>query len=802
MAYRINKVAVIGSGIMGGGIAALCASAGIPALLLDIVPMDLKESEKNDLNARNRIVKKGLDALVKSKPSLLMDSELDLNFISTGNIEDDLKKLSECDWIVEVVVENLKVKQDLFKKIEKVRKPGTIISTNTSGIPLNKISENFSKEMKQFFLGTHFFNPVRYMHLLEIIPGKETKKDLLQFMADFGDRVLGKGIVWAKDTPNFIGNRIGIQSIVWTMQKMIEMDISIPEVDAVFGSPMGRPNTAVFKTADLVGLDTFKHVADNCYELCPKDEMRSSLKLPDFVNKMVEKKLLGNKTKSGFYKKDLTPEWKELRKVINFKTGEYEDLKKAELPILEEIKKAGTLPEKIKILMSGKDKISTFAWEVLAGSLIYSANRIPEISDTVVEIDNAMKWGYNNELGPFETWDALGLKESVKRMEQEGKPVPKKISAMLKNGAKSFYKTVKGVRYYYDFKSGKYKDVKTGESMISLNSLKGNKKEVKSNSSCSLVDIGDGVFCVEFHTKMNALNQEIADFMLQANEYVAGNGIGIVIGNQSGGMPGAFSAGADLKYMLQLAKDKKWTEIDRFIGEGQKKILSAKYSTIPVVAAPYGLTLGGGSEVCLAADRIVAHADLFMGQVEIGAGLVPAGGGVTGLWRKYIENRPGQVQVTDYGAYFIPALMVLAQAKVSTSAADARKLGFLGPRDRIVFNRDNLIGEAKKEVLKMVEDGYRPPARTKIPVMGRDAMGMVYANMLNMRAGGFIPPHMEAISLKIAYILSGGDVPLGTLIEEEDMLRLERESFVDLIKTENSQKMMEHILKTGKPLFL
>jgi 3-hydroxyacyl-CoA dehydrogenase len=802
MNRRIEKMAVIGSGIMGGGIAALCAAAGIKTVLLDIVPFDLKDEEKNDPAARNRIVNAGLEGVIKSKPPLIMDKSHDLQFITTGNLDDDLKELADCDWIVEVVVENLKIKQELFKKIEKIRKPGSIISTNTSGLPLNLISEKFSKEMKEHFLGTHFFNPVRYMHLLEIIPGKETSKDIVKFMGMFGEKILGKGIVWAKDTPNFIGNRIGVQSMVYTMQVMMEMGISIPEVDAVFGSPMGRPKTAAFKTADLVGLDTFSHVADNCFELCPKDKMRDMLKLPQFVKDMVEKKWLGNKTNGGFYKKEITPEWKTLRKVIDYKTMEYVDLERPNIPVLNEAKKKEDLPEKMKTIVYGEDKISEFAWKVVAGSLLYSASMIPEISDTVVEIDNAMKWGYNWELGPFETWDAIGLKESVKKMEKDGMKIPANIKKMLENKVKSFYKITKGEKQYYDFKSNSYKNIETSEDIITLANLKAHKKTIFSNPSCSLIDIGDGVFNIEFHSKMNSLNQEIVEMIAKSLDYVADNGVGAVYGNQAPGMPGAFSAGADLNLVLAAAKAKKWTDIDAMIAEGQKLIPTAKYRPFPVVAAPYGLVLGGGCEICLGSDRIVAHHDLFMGLVEIGAGLLPGWGGVSGLWRKFIENRPGVVEISDYGAYYVPAMMNIAQAKVSSSAADARKNGFLGPKDRIVFNKDYLIGEAKKEVLRMVDDGYTPPARSKIPVMGREAMGMVYANMLNMREGGYVTPHMGEIALKIAYVMSGGDVSQGTLIDEEEMMRMERETFVELIKTENSQKMAEHIVTTGKPLFI
>ncbi len=802
MQRRIRKVAVIGSGIMGGGIAALLAGAGVEVLLLDIVPFDLTDEEKKNPKARNRMVEAGLNAAIKSKPPLFYDKKNDVPMISTGNLDDDFDKLAECDWIIEVVVENLKIKQQLFKRIEGVRKPGSIVSSNTSGIPLKDMSADLNQEMRQHFLGTHFFNPVRYMHLLELIPGEETLPEVLDFVSNYGEVMLGKGIVWAKDTPNFIGNRIGIHGIGKAMQIMLEDGLTIPEVDAIFGAPMGRPKTAIFKTSDLVGLDTMTHVSQNTYDLCVDDEERDAFIVPDFVKKMVENNQLGNKTKGGFYKKDLTPEWKVLRKVIDPKTGEYVELDRPTFPCLEAAKKADTTAEKIQTIVYGDDKGAKYAWKVAAAGFIYAANRIPEISDTIVEIDNAMKWGYNFEMGPFETWDAIGVEKSVAKMEADGMTVPEKVKKMLASGAKTFYKLEGTTRMFYDFASGSYKPIKTSEKAIVLDDLRANGKVVKSVPSCSLIDLGDGVYCVEFHSKMNALNGEMLDFMQEAGKYVEENGVGMVIGNQAGGMPGAFSAGGDLAYMLGLAKEGKFDEIDTFIKGVHEGIMGTKYSPYPVVAAPYGLALGGGCEICLSADRIVAHADLFMGLVEIGAGLVPGGGGMIHLWRNFIESKPGVGKITDLAGFFIQAFMSVAQAKVSSSAADARKNGFLRPTDRIVANRDNLIGEAKKEVLKMVDDGYAPPRKKKTEVFGREAIGMIWAEMLNMKSGGYITPHMEFIAKKIAICMAGGDVPKGTLVDEEYLMTLEREAFVELWKTENTQKMAENIMKTGKPLFL
>ena len=799
MIRKICRAAVIGSGVMGGGIAALLAGAGINTLLLDIVPFDLKDEEKDDPVARNRIVKTGLDTVLMSSPSLLMQKK-DIDRITIGNLEDDFDKISECDWIVEVVVENLKIKQDLFKRIEAVRKPEAIVSSNTSGLPLKAMSEGLSQDFKQHFLGTHFFNPVRYMHLLEIIAGEETRPDVLEFMTDFVERILGKGIVWAKDTPNFVGNRIGVQGIVKAMQLMLEDGLTIPEVDALFGTAMGRPRTAMFKTSDIVGLDTLGHVARNTYELVVDDDQRDSFVLPEFVERMIQNNLLGTKTKSGFYKTDLTPEWKKIRKVINPQTLEYAEYDPPDFPCLTEVNKAKALSEKMKAVFYGDDKGARFAWKVAANNLIYSASRIPEISDTIVEIDNAMKWGFNFEMGPFETWDAIGLEASVEKMEKEGFTVPEKVKKMIAAGNTSFYKTENGKIFAYDFLTQDYKEVVVSDTIVSLKALKGADKVVKTCDSASLVDLGDGVFCLEFHTKMNALNKEIVEFQQEVIEYIDTNGLGLVIGNQAGGMPGSFSAGGDLVYMAALAKDRKYSEIDAFLKTAQDGIQMAKYSTVPVVAAPYGMTLGGGCEVCLGADRIVAHAELYMGLVEIGVGLLPAGGGCLNLWKKFINTIPEAVTNVDLAKYYIPVFMSIALAKVSTSAAEARANGFLGPKDRIVFNRDYLIGEAKKEVLKMVDEGYAPPIKQKIKVLGQAAQGMINTEILNMLSGNFITEHDAFLAKRIAYVVSGGDVRDNSEVEEDVILKLEREAFIDFWKKEKTVARVEHMLKTGKPL--
>ncbi|RJQ82219.1 MAG: 3-hydroxyacyl-CoA dehydrogenase/enoyl-CoA hydratase family protein [Desulfobacteraceae bacterium] len=799
MTRKIRQAAVIGSGVMGGGIAALLASAGIKTLLLDIVPPDLKEEEKKDRKARNRIVAAGLENVRKSKPAALMQAK-DIELISIGNMEDDFAKLGGCDWIVEVVVENLKIKQALLKRIEKVRKQDAIVSSNTSGIPLKAMSEGLSDAFQQHFLGTHFFNPVRYMKLLEIIPGEKTLPEVLKFMADFGERKLGKGVVWAKDTPNFIGNRIGVQSSARSMQLMVEHDLTIPEVDALFGPAMGRPKTGMFKTTDLVGLDIAYHVAKNTYDLVKNDEARDSFILPDFVQKMMDKKMLGNKTKGGFYKTDLTPEWKKIRKVLDLKTFEYTTYDKVEFPCLAAAAKAKSPEEKIQSMVFGDDKGSKFVWRAVAENLIYAANRIPEIADTIVEVDNAMRWGFGMERGPFEGWDLMGVARVVERMDKEGLKVPEKIKKMLAAGHTSFYKVENGQRFFYDFASASYKPIQTSQTMIDLAMLKADNKAVFGNSSATLVDLGDGVFCAEFHTKMNSLNDGIIEFLEKAHDYVDANGVGLVIGNQAAGMPGAFSAGADLRQVREAAAAGAFADIEAGVKRLQDVIQRGRYSSYPVVAAPFGMALGGGAELCLGADRIVAHAELYIGLVEIGVGLLPGGTGCSALWRKILENIPDSVGEVELTKFFLPVFQAIGMAKVSTSAAEARVNGFLGPKDRIVFNRDHLIGEAKKEVLRMADDGYAPPVKRPIRVFGEAAFGMVNAELLNMQGAGYVSEYDAYLASRIASVIGGGQARTGSYVSEDGLLALERLTFVDLLRQEKTIARIDHMLKTGKPL--
>jgi 3-hydroxyacyl-CoA dehydrogenase len=800
MTRRIEKAAVIGSGIMGGGIAALCASAGIKTLLLDIAPFDLTDAEKNDKAAKNRIVAAGLEAQVKAKPAAFMDKKHDLPLIETGNLTDDFDKLKECDIIFEVVVENLKIKQDLFGRLEKIRKPGSIIASNTSGLPISQMAEGRSRDFKEHFLITHFFNPVRYMKILECIAGDDTSKGVCDFVSKWGEQILGKGVVWGKDTPNFIGNRIGMISICEALHLLDKGLITIPEADAIFSKPMGIPGTGIFGLTDFVGADTTDHIADNSYELLVHDEFREKYKLPKFFKEMMSKGMYGNKAKGigGFYLSGKDANGRKFKKVIDIRTLEHVDYdSKAVYPVVEATKAFKTIPEKIKYIFNN----SEFAMRLLSCEFVYSANRIPEICNTLVEVDNAMKWGYAYEFGPFEMWDSIGLMDSIAGIEKSGYTIPANIRTMIEKGGNSFYRVQGGKKQYWDFASMSYRDIHYSPQMIFLDNVKSDPKTVvMKKESASLIDLGDGVFCFEYHTKMNAVNGEIVDMSAEVRDYVNRNGTGMVIGNQAAGMPGAFSAGGDLKFMHGLAASGKFSEIDRFIANVHSGMQETKYSAYPVVAAPYGMALGGGCETCLWADKIVAHCELYMGLVEVGAGLIPAGGGCVNLWRRLIEAPIAPS--TDMLAVFLQAFQQIAMAKVGGSAMDARRAGFIRPQDRIIFNKDYLIGEAKKEVLRMVDDGYVPPVKTPIKVMGSSAMGAIDANLPDMLAGAMITPHMAHIARTVAYVLSGGDSKPGDVISEDYMLKLEREAFVDLWRTENTRKMAEHMAAKGKPLML
>ena len=796
---KITKVGVIGSGVMGAGITALMASAGIETILLDIVPPDLTDDEKKDPKNRNRLVLNSLKSMVTGKPAALMSPE-DAARIFIGNLEDDFYKLGQCDWIIEAVVENLQIKIDLFRRIDKIRKERAVITSNTSGIPLSAITQDLSPNFCRHFFGSHFFNPVRYMHLLELIPGKETLPEVIETISRFGEKVLGKGIVLAKDTPNFIGNRIGVHASMHAIQTMMEDKMTIPEVDALTGTALGRPKMATFMLTDLVGLDTVGHVTSNSYDLLTEDECRNAYQLPSFYQAMIDKKMLGNKTKGGFYKKIKDDTGKKKRLVINPETLEYETFEKPEFDCLTAAGTAHTPAEKLKAVINGTDKGAVYAWKVLAGHLIYSANRIPEISDTIVEIDHAMTWGYNYQMGPFEAWDAIGLFESVDRMKKDGMAVPENILAMISGGNETFYKLENGSQYYYDFQSQAYQPVPADESSINLSNLKSSDRTVKQEPCASLVDLGDGVFCCEFHTKMNTLDSKLIKFINDSIDYVEAHGRGLVIGNQAAGPNPVFCAGANLIEFITAVSKGSYDSMADSLENVQSAVQKMRYASFPVVAAPYGMTLGGGCEICLGADRIVAHAELYMGLVELGVGLIPSGGGCLNLWKKFITTLPKAVTKVNLWDYFLPVFNTIFMAKVSTSAAHARSMGFLGQSDRIVFNKAHLIGEAKKEVLRMVDDHYTPEVRNKIRVFGDAGRGLANVMLNDMVTAGHITEYEAFMGKKLAHVISGGDVRVDTQLDEDIILELEKLTFIELLKQESTQQRIHHMLETGRPL--
>jgi 3-hydroxyacyl-CoA dehydrogenase len=804
MKRQIRKVGVLGSGVMGMGIAAHLAGAGLEVVMLDIVPPNLSEEDekkgitKDNPNFRNRFAAGALARALRENPQSgpFLHSD-DAELIFAGNFEDHAHRLKECDWIIEVVVEDLKIKRSVMKMVEKNWNKKAVVSTNTSGIPLREIAEKMKPEFKKVFLGTHFFNPVRFMHLLEIIPFKETDRKLIEFMADFCETRLGKGVVYGKDTPNFVANRIGVAGMIGTMNLMMEQGMKIDETDQIFGVPLGRPKSALFRTADMVGLDTLVHIAHNTTSYVKPDEARKYFTLPKWVEGMVEKKYLGNKTGSGFYKRlD-----KRAFKIIDPETLQYVDPSGEKF---QSLALSGFIPdvgERIKSVVGGQGREAAFAKKAVYDQLLYAAERIPEIADRVVEVDNAMKWGFNFELGPFEAWDAIGLKESVADMEGMGFKVPKKIKDMLAAKARSFYKDKKGKKLYYDFRKKDYVEVEESELAVNLADLKKDPKRlVDSRKTASIVDLGDGVYCVEFHSVMNALDQDMWEMMRKAVDLAQEKGVGVVIGNQAPGMPGAFSAGANIGVILEGARSKQWEMIREAVKYFQETNTYMTYSSVPVVAAPYGMTLGGGAEVAMSCNKIVCHHDLFMGLVEVGVGVIPGGGGCMLMLRHYQNFLPKNATINDLQPFATPILRMIGTATVSNSAAHARDLGFLRPFDRIAFNKRHLIGLAKKEVLAMAELGFIPPRRQKYQVMGDQLRGIANVFVQDMVLGGYATEYDAFILRKLAHILGGGFVAENSWVPEDYLLELEREVFVELCAQEKTQARLEHMLKTGKAL--
>ncbi|GGJ77356.1 3-hydroxyacyl-CoA dehydrogenase [Anoxybacillus voinovskiensis] len=792
MVKRIKRAAVLGSGVMGSGIAAHLANVGIPTLLLDIVPRELtKEEEAKGLTlehkeVRNRFVNQALQKLVKQKPAPLMSKEK-LALIEVGNFEDDFHRLKEADWIIEVVVERLDVKQSVFAKVDEVRKPGSIVSSNTSGISIEAMAEGRSEDFKKHFLGTHFFNPPRYLKLLEIIPTKDTDPAVVSFMKTFGEEVLGKGVVMAKDTPNFIANRIGTYGLLATVKEMVNGGYSVGEVDSVTGPLIGRPKSATFRTLDVVGLDTFVHVANNVFEKVEGEE-KEAFRVPDFMKAMLEKGWLGSKSGQGFFLK----KGKEILE-LNYETLEYEPSKKLKTPATEASKQAKGVANKLKALVYADDRAGTLLWNILSSVLLYSAKLLGEIADDIVAIDRAMKWGFGWELGPFETWDAIGFEQSVRKMQEEGREIPAWVTEMLEKGHTSFYKTENGNVLFYD--RGEYKAVEENAKVIHIQRLKDKKGVIKKNSGASLIDLGDDVALLEFHSPNNAIGLDIVQMINYALEEVDRNYKGLVIGNQGKN----FCVGANLAMILMEAQDDNYLEIEFVVRQFQQAMMNIKYSPKPVVAAPFAMTLGGGTEICLPSARIQAAAETYMGLVEVGVGLIPGGGGNKELYIKHLNSMPNGVDF-DLQKVANKVFETIAMAKVSTSAMEARELNFLGKTDGISLNGYHLLHDAKQAVLTLYDNGYQPPVRKKVPVVGETGYATLLLAAQSMHLSGYITDHDLTIAKKLAYVIAGGKVPYGTEVDEQYLLDLEREAFLSLVGEPKSQARMQHMLVKGKPL--
>jgi 3-hydroxyacyl-CoA dehydrogenase len=800
MKQNIAKVAVLGSGVMGSAIAAHLANAGIPSYLLDIVPKDVTPEEQakgltlQSPQVRNRIVAAGLESAKKARPAAFYHPDF-ARLITIGNFEDNLGWVRDVDWIIEVVVERLDIKQALLKKVDAVRTPGTIVSSNTSGIPISSIKQGLSDDFRKHFLGTHFFNPPRYMRLLEIIPTEETLPEVVETMAAFGERTLGKGIVYCKDRPNFIANRIGVFAMMAAIRAMLEGNYTIEEVDQLTGPATGKPKSATFRTGDIVGIDTLVHVANNLYEAVPEDEMRSMFIVPDFIKAMVERKMLGDKTKQGFYKRMKGNGEKEIL-TLDYTTLEYRPRRKGKFPSLEAAKNIESLPERLKMLVYANDRAGEFLWRTTRDILLYAANRIPEISDDILNVDRAMRWGFNWQLGPFETWDAIGVEQSVQRMRAEGKTIPPLVEKLLASGRTTFYERRNGTTVYFDLGTGTHVAEPEKPGLILLPSLKDRNKLIKKNAGASLIDLGDGVACLEFHSKMNAIGEDILSMTQFAVNEVAKNFEGMVVGNEGEN----FSVGANIMMILMAAQEGDWDELDMMVRAFQKATQSLKYSPKPVVAAPFGMTLGGGCEFALGADRIRAAAELYMGLVEVGVGVIPAGGGCKELLVRMVESVPKDSDV-DFFPLVKKVFETIGMAKVSTSAVDARELGFLRPSDGITMNKDFLLADAKATVLAMVQEGYKQPSpRTDIPALGEPALATLKLGMYLMKEAGRISEYDMHIGTKLAYILCGGDATTKTLVSEQYILDLEREAFLSLVGERKTQERLAYMLKNGKPL--
>ncbi len=798
MKRKINNIAVLGSGVMGSRIACHFANVGCSVILLDIIPKEIDANEKakgltlETKSVRNRIANNALQFAIKSNPSPLYKKQFSSR-ITIGNFDDDITKISKCDWIIEVVIENLEIKKKVFDNVEKFRKSGTLITSNTSGIPINLMTEGRSDDFKNHFCGTHFFNPPRYLKLLEIIPTKFTSPDVIEFLMRYGEQFLGKTTVLCKDTPAFIANRIGVYGILSLLHIVEKMGLTVEEVDKLTGPVLGRPKSATFRTCDVVGLDTLVLVANGLKQNCKTDEANNLFTIPNYIQKMVDNKWVGDKSGQGFYKKVKNASGKSEILALDLKTLEYKPSQKVKFATLELTKPIDNLKERVKILISGKDKVGEFYRATFAGLFQYVSNRIPEISDELYRIDDALKAGFGWDLGPFEYWDAIGVKESISLMEQLGNKPADWIYEFSKTNT-SFYKIENGVRKFYDLNSKTYKIIPGSEQFISLENIRPT-KTIWKNSGLTITDLGDGIINAEFHTKMNTIGGEVLQGLNKAVEIAEKDYRGLVISNEGAN----FSAGANVAMIFMLAAEQDWDELNMVVKLFQNTTMRLRYSSIPVVAAPHGLTLGGGCEICLHSDKVVALAETYIGLVEFGVGLIPAGGGTKEFaLRLSDELKDGDLELNIFRDKFL----TIGQAKVATSAHEAFEMGlFRTGIDKTIVSRSRQLAEAKAECLLMADEGYtKPVARNDIRVLGNQAMGLIYAGANAMKSGNYISEHDQKISEKLGYVLAGGNLSQPTKVSEQYLLDLEREMFLSLCGEKKTLERLHSIINGGKVL--
>ena len=801
MKYKFHRAVVIGSGTMGAAVAAHLANAGILVTLLDIVPSTLLPEEEQkgltlqDKSVRNRIVQQGLDRATKSRPASFFTPDFSA-LVSIGNLEDDLDVIKDADWIIEAIVENLKIKRDLMTRIDAIRPEKTIVSTNTSGIPVISIAEGLSDGFRKHFLGTHFFNPPRYLKLLEVIPTKETAPEVIQAISEFGEYRLGKGIVLCKDTPNFIANRLGFGGGAFALDYILENNYSVEEVDTITGPAMGRPKTATFRLIDLVGIDVWEHVGNNLAPAIPEDKQAlkylNSERVNHVIHTMVEKGWLGNKVKQGFYKEVKTPEGNREFWSLNLKTLDYEAPVKVRFESLGKVKEVDELGEKLKILLASDDRAAQLIKALLFQSLSYASERIPEIADTPKPLDDAMRWGFGHDAGPFEVWDMVGVEELIPAMKEAGFPPATWVETMIHNGFRKFYQykgeTKIGV---YDPVIGNYQPITRLPSLILLKE----QTVIDKNPSATLYDLGDGVAGIEFHTKMNALDEDTFNIILKGHDHVISDYEGLVIGNEADN----FSAGANLMMVLMAAQMGAWDQLEAVVKKMQDMNMRSRYFPKPVIVAPSGMALGGGAEITMYASRVVAAAELYIGMVEFGAGVIPAGGGTKEMIRR-IVNPPMKTQGAEVLPFLQRVFEQIGLAKVATSAEEGRQMGILGQSDRVVMNRDLLLAEAKKEVLHMSAIGYHPPIPEKIYAAGRDALGALRVAIHMMKEGKYITEYESHMAVKLANVMTGGELSKPTWVDEQYILDLEREAFLSLCGEEKTRQRMMSLLQTGKVL--